>query len=72
MPTMEHFDEINARFLNGDGITDEECAFLRTFYEQTANNLDRLGPQFHFAWLEAFQRMMQLERFIESRRERRT
>jgi len=64
------FKEADEKFIQGDGISDEELQLLLEFYRPLAAKLKLLGPHFHLAWRECLSRTVTLIGFARSRAER--
>ena len=59
--------DANARFINGDPLTNEEVSWLLEFYTEMSEHLRSLGPEFHLTWKEIYTRQRRLDEYTQSR-----
>lgn len=59
---------IYGKILTGAALTDDEVLDGYEFFQQLANNLEQLGPRFHFAFSEANRVSENLRQFKNYRR----
>lgn len=63
----DEFVQANKKFLDGNGLTDQELNGLIARYEPLATGLFLLGPHFHLTWHETFTRLRLLQGFRAAR-----
>ena len=67
MCNKQVLEELNQKFLDGDGISDEELDKLLELYSATTEALSILGAHFHLSWRESYSRLLSLEAYKQAR-----